>query len=136
LRGLSIISISPLKKVCTPPTKIGPISPQRVGRWRRMQARLDPRRLVFNGLSPKCRMATGRPPPSLSALRHDCVTAPLLLDGPMNGLSFKAYVEQILAPTLKHSDIVVMDNVSTAAQPSSIFHPTAPDLNPIEQFFC
>jgi transposase len=48
----------------------------------------------------------------IAALRHNRVTAPFLLDGPMNGLSFKAYVEQILAPSLKRGDIVVMDNVN------------------------
>ena len=42
----------------------------------------------------------------IAALRHDRVTAPLLLDGPMNGPSFKAYVEQILAPTLRRGDII------------------------------
>jgi len=41
----------------------------------------------------------------IAALRHDRVTAPLALDGPMNGVSFKAYVEQVLAPTLKSGDI-------------------------------
>ena len=48
----------------------------------------------------------------LAALRRDEVTAPLVLDGPINGDSFLAYVEQILAPTLKPGDIVVMDNVA------------------------
>ena len=43
----------------------------------------------------------------IAALRHDRVTAPLLLDGPMTGSSFRAYVEQILAPTLKRGDIVI-----------------------------
>ncbi len=83
----------------------------------------------------------------IAALRHDRVTAPLLLDGPMNGLSFKAYVEQILAPTLKRGDIVVMDNVSIhkvagvreaiEARGATLVYlpPYSPDLNPIEQFF-
>jgi transposase len=83
----------------------------------------------------------------IAALRHDRVTAPFLLDGPMNGLSFKAYVEQVLAPSLKRGDIVVMDNVSVhkvagvreaiEARGASLFYlpPYSPDLNPIEQFF-
>jgi len=65
----------------------------------------------------------------------------------MNGLSFKAYVEQILVPTLKCGDIVVMDNVSIhkvagireaiEACGATLFYlpPYSPDLNPIEQCF-
>lgn len=65
----------------------------------------------------------------------------------MNGLSFKAYVEQVLAPSLKRGDIVVMDNVSVhkvagvreaiEAHGASLFYlpPYSPDLNPIEQVF-
>src|SRR4249920_280604 len=48
----------------------------------------------------------------VAALRHDRVTAPFVLEGPMNGEMFKAYVEQSLAPTLKRDDIVFMDDVS------------------------
>ena len=47
----------------------------------------------------------------IAALRHDRVTAPLLLEGAMNGQIFRAYVEQMLAPTLQPGDVVVMDNV-------------------------
>jgi transposase len=84
----------------------------------------------------------------IAALRYDCVSAPLLLDGPTNGSSFKAYVEQILVPTLKRGDIVVMDNVSIhkvagvreaiQARGATLVYlpPYSPDLNPIEQFFC
>jgi transposase len=83
----------------------------------------------------------------IAALRHDRITAPLLLDGPMNGPSFKAYVEQILAPTLRRGDIVVMDNVSVhkvagvrqaiEARGATLVYlpPYSPDLNPIELFF-
>ena len=83
----------------------------------------------------------------VAALRHDRITAPLLLDGPMNGPSFKAYVEQMLVPTLTRGDIVVMDNVSIhkvagvreaiEACGATLFYlpPYSPDLNPIEQFF-
>jgi transposase len=45
------------------------------------------------------------------ALRHNRVTAPFLLDGPMYGTTFLAYVEDVLVPTLKRGDIVIMDNV-------------------------
>jgi hypothetical protein len=47
----------------------------------------------------------------IAALRHDRVTAPFVLEGAMNGETFRAYVEQILAPTLKRGDIAFMDNV-------------------------
>jgi transposase len=65
----------------------------------------------------------------------------------MNGPSFKAYVEQILAPTLRRGDIVVMDNVSVhkvagvrqaiEARGATLVYlpPYSPDLNPIELFF-
>lgn len=49
----------------------------------------------------------------LAALRHDQVTAPCLLDGPVNAQSFSVYVKQFLLPTLKRGDIVVMDNLSS-----------------------
>jgi len=80
----------------------------------------------------------------IAALRHDRITAPLLLDGPMNGPSFRAYVEQMLAPTLKPGDSVVMDNVrmhkvpgvreAIEARGATVppFPPYSPDLNPIE----
>ena len=48
----------------------------------------------------------------IAALRHDRVNAPFVLEGPMTGEMFKAYVEQFLAPTLKRDDIVFMDNAS------------------------
>jgi transposase len=44
----------------------------------------------------------------LAALRCDEITAPFVLDGPINGESFLAYVAQVLAPALKHGGIVVM----------------------------
>lgn len=83
----------------------------------------------------------------LAALRHDQVTAPCLLDGPVNARSFLIYVEQFLLPTLKRGDIVVMDNLSShkakavrdtirSAGAHRIFLPPySSDLNPIEQVF-
>jgi hypothetical protein len=47
----------------------------------------------------------------VAALRHDRVTAPMLLKGPMTGESFRTYISPVLAPTLKRGNIVVMDNV-------------------------
>jgi hypothetical protein len=46
----------------------------------------------------------------LAALRHDGLTAPMVVDGAINGELFLAYVQQILLPTLKAGDLVVMDN--------------------------
>lgn len=83
----------------------------------------------------------------IAALHHDRVTAPFVLEGPMNGEMFKAYVEQFLAPTLKRGDIVFMDNASVhkgdgiedaiEARGATAFYLPAysPDFNPIEQLF-
>ena len=83
----------------------------------------------------------------IAALRHDRVTAPFVLEGPMTGEMFKAYTEQCLAPMLKKGDIVFMDNVSVhkvdgieeaiEARGAIPFYLPAysPDLNPIEQLF-
>ena len=47
----------------------------------------------------------------VAALRFDGLTAPMVLDGAMTGAAFLAYVRQLLAPTLRNGDIVVMDNL-------------------------
>jgi transposase len=49
----------------------------------------------------------------LAALRHDRIDAPCVIDGPINGESFRAYVEQILVPVLKPGDIVIIDNLGS-----------------------
>jgi transposase len=81
------------------------------------------------------------------ALRSTGMTAPMVLDGPMNGDFFRAYVEQVLAPTLQPGDIVIMDNLGShkgravraaiRAAGAKLFFlpPYSPDLNPIEQVF-
>ena len=83
----------------------------------------------------------------LAALRHDRVEAPWLLDGPINGETFRLYVDKVLVPTLRQGDIVVMDNLGShkskavrrairAAGARLLFLPKySPDLNPIEQLF-
>lgn len=83
----------------------------------------------------------------LAALRCDQLTAPFVFDGPINGVSFLAYVEQQLVPTLKPGDIVIMDNLGShkskavrqairQAGARLLFLPKySPDLNPIEQVF-
>lgn len=83
----------------------------------------------------------------LAALRHHEMTAPMVLDGPIDGTWFLAYVEQVLCPTLKAGDIVVLDNLGShksdkirqaieAAGASLLYLPKySPDLNPIENAF-
>ena len=75
------------------------------------------------------------------------MTAPMVLDGPMHGAAFLAWIEQMLAPTLEPGDIVVMDNlpahklgaVRTAIEATGAtlryLPPYSPDLNPIEMAF-
>ena len=81
------------------------------------------------------------------ALRCDRLTAPCVFDGPINGQSFRAYIEQQLVPTLKPGDIVIMDNLGShksvavrrilraAGARLWFLPPYSPDLNPIEQAF-
>ena len=83
----------------------------------------------------------------LGALRHDRFAAPCVFDGPINGQSLRAYVEQLLVPTLKPGDIVIMDNlgshkslaiaqmIRSAGARLRYLPPYSPDLNPIEQAF-
>jgi transposase len=83
----------------------------------------------------------------VAALRSAGLTAPMVLDGPINGESFRAWVQQFLLPTLKPGDVVVMDNLPahqvTGIQQTiescgaKLFYlpPYSPDLNPIEFAF-
>ncbi len=83
----------------------------------------------------------------VAALRTSGLTAPLVIDGAMNGEIFRAYVEQVLAPTLAPGDIVIMDNLGShkvagvreaiEARGAAVWYlpPYSPDLNPIEQAF-
>jgi transposase len=83
----------------------------------------------------------------IAGLRQAGVIAPLVLDGPMTGQAFRAYVAQFLAPALEPGDVVVLDNLAAhkvhgvrqaiAAAGASILYlpPYSPDLNPIEQLF-
>jgi putative transposase len=139
----------------------------RRSQWQAYQGRIDPTRLVFldetwtktnmaplYGWAPCGQRLPAKVPHRrwktmtfLAALRHDRVTAPWLLDGPINGQSFLAYIEQVLVPTLQPGDIVVMDNLGShkgksirralrAAGAKLFFLPKySPDLNPIEMFF-
>jgi putative transposase len=83
----------------------------------------------------------------LAALRHDRVSAPWIIDGPINAERFGIYVEKVLVPELKPGDIVIMDNLGShkskairdairAAGARLLFLPKySPDLNPIEMLF-
>ncbi len=136
-------------------------------RWRDAQPELDPARLVFvdeTGASTKMARLYGRAPRGdrcvaavphghwktttfVGGLRLSGMTAPMVLDGAMNGPAFLAWVEQELAPTLAPGDIVVMDNLP-AHKPAAVraaiesreaallyLPPYSPDLNPIEMAY-
>jgi transposase len=135
--------------------------------WRDDQEDMDPERLVFideSGASTKMTRLYGRcergkrlvcavphghwkTTTFIGALRHDGMTAPCVIDGPVNGEIFLAWVEQLLVPTLRPGDIVVMDNLSShkvngirqaieaVGATLRYLPPYSPDLNPIEQFF-
>jgi transposase len=81
------------------------------------------------------------------ALRLGGMTAPMVLDGPMNGAAFQAYVDQVLVPTLNRGDVVIMDNlpahkganvrraIEAAGAALRYLPPYSPDFNPIENAF-
>jgi transposase len=81
------------------------------------------------------------------ALRLKGMTAPMVLDGPMDGEAFRVYVNRFLTPTLKKGDIVIMDNlpshgvsgieeaITAVGAKLHFLPPYSPDLNPIEQAF-
>ena len=83
----------------------------------------------------------------VATIRVDQVTAPCVFDGPMDGISFRAYIEQFVVPILRQGDIVVMDNlpshkvagireaIEAAGAELRYLPPYSPDFNPIEQFF-
>lgn len=83
----------------------------------------------------------------IAALRCDGITAPCLIDGPINGELFRLYVATILVPTLRRGDIVIMDNLGSHKGRAAhnairetgahrlLLPPYSPDLNPIEQAF-
>jgi transposase len=83
----------------------------------------------------------------VAALRPDGVTAPAVFDGPIDSASFRAYVEQVLVPSLRPGDVVVLDNLAVHRQPEvraaiegagahlRFLPPYSPDFNPIELAF-
>ena len=136
-------------------------------RWKAHQGGVDIRRLVFidetwaktnmtplRGWAARGKRLIGKAPfghwntmTFIAALRHDAITAPWVIDGPINGNIFRTYVEEVLAPTLRNGDIVILDNLGSHKAPAIrnairaagarlLFLPAySPDLNPIEQVF-
>jgi transposase len=136
-------------------------------KWRTARRRWDPAKLVFldetwastnmtrrYGRAPRGQRCVGAVPHGhwktttfIAGLRHDSIIAPLVLDGPMDGAAFLAYVQTFLCPTLRPGDIVIADNLGShkvagvrqaiAAAGATIVYlpPYSPDLNPIEKLF-
>src|SRR3712207_51458 len=135
--------------------------------WFESQPDLDPDRLVFideSWASTNMARTYGRAPRGqrlraavphghwktttlVAALRNTGMVAPMVLDGPINGGTFQAYVDQVLVPELRPGDVVVVDNLGShkgagvrraieAAGASLLYLPPySPDLNPIENAF-
>lgn len=136
-------------------------------RWKTHQHRLDPDRLVFidetwvkTNMTRTCGWCQRGEPliakvphghwktlTFLAGLRRDSIVAPFVLDGPINGAAFTAWVQQCLVPTLKAGDVVILDNLgSHKGKPARdairdvgahlfFLPPYSPDLNPIEMMF-
>lgn len=136
-------------------------------RWKRYQHWIDPRRLVFidetwaktnmtrtHGRSRRGERRVAKVPHGrwttmtfIAALRCDRIDAPMVLDGPINGDWFGAWVEQALIPTLNPGAVVVLDNLGShkgkgvgqairkAGGHLMFLPPYSLDLNPIEQVF-
>jgi len=136
-------------------------------RWRQDQPKLDPARLVFidetgtttnmvrtRGRSRRGTRLVGRVPHGhwkistfVAGLRCGEITAPFVIDRPMNSAIFLTYVQRCLVPTLKPGDIVVMDNlkphkatgvreaIEAAGAKLLYLPPYSPDLDPIELAF-
>jgi transposase len=135
--------------------------------WRLKQPLLDKTRLIFldetgvatdlartRGRGPRGQRVIGKIPYGhwktttfLAGLRCDGIVAPFVIDCAMTGDIFLAYVEQVLVPSLKHGDIVILDNlpahkvdgvrklIEAAGAMLTYLPPYSPDLNPIEQAF-
>ncbi len=133
--------------------------------WFDGQLDLDPERLVFideTWASTNMARVRGRAPKGerlgasiphgrwktttfVAGLRLTGMVAPMVLDGPNNGLSFQAYVDQVLVPAITPGDIVIMDNLGSHKRPNArasieaaggrLLHlpPYSPDFNPIEK---
>jgi transposase len=135
--------------------------------WRKAQPAFDPAKLVFidetgtntamvrqRGRGPCGARVVGRVPHGhwktltfVAGLRANAITAPFVIDRPMNGKIFQVYLNKCLVPTLSPGDMVVMDNlpahkvgavraiIEAAGATLLYLPPYSPDLNPIEQVF-
>lgn len=135
--------------------------------WFEGQSELDPERLIFideSGLSTKMARSRGWAPKGercraaiphghwktitfVGGLSLNGFVAPMLLDAPMDGECFLAWIEQMLAPALRAGDIVIMDNLpahkvdgvkeAIEARGAQLLYlpPYSPDFNPIENAF-
>ncbi len=135
--------------------------------WRERMPGLDPKELVFidetgantkmtrqYGRAPRGQRVVGRVPHGhwktttfVAALRSDGLVAPMVIDGAMNGDLFVAYAKQVLVPSLRAGDIVVLDNsashkrvaavraIESAGCSVAYLPPYSPDFNPIELAF-
>jgi transposase len=135
--------------------------------WFEGQLDLDPKRLIFideTGASTKMARLRGRAKRGqrcraaiphghwktttfTAGLRLNGLAAPMVLDGPMNGEAFLAYIKQVLVPELEKGDIVIMDNlpahkvngvrqaIEGAGARLLYLPPYSPDFNPIEMAF-
>ncbi|UWU93986.1 IS630 family transposase [Bradyrhizobium sp. CB1015] len=140
---------------------------RRRAQWAKYQSRVEAERLVFidetwtrtdmaplRGWAPRGHRLHAKVPHGrwktmtfLAALRHDRIDAPWFIEGPIDGVSFRTYVEKVLLPTLQPGDIVVLDNLGShrskavrqlirSVGAKLFFLPKySPDLNPIEQVF-
>lgn len=136
-------------------------------RWKAHQHKIDAHRLVFidetwvktnmtrtGGWCPRGQPYLAKVPHGhwktltfLAGLRHDRIVAPLVLDGPINGVTFTAWVKQALVPTLAKGDVVILDNLGSHKGKEArkairevgarllFLPPYSPDLNPIEMMF-
>lgn len=135
--------------------------------WFEGQPDLDPEKLIFideTWLNTKMARLRGRCPRGerlraslphghwntttfIGGLRLTGIDAPMVIDGPINGEIFLAYVEQVLVPALRQGDIVIMDNlgshkgqavrdaIEAAGAGLRFLPPYSPDFNPIENAF-
>jgi len=140
---------------------------RRRAQWTKYQDRVEPERLVFidetwtktnmaplRGWAPRGKRLVAKVPHRrwktttfVAALRLNRIEAPWLLEGPIDGESFRTYVAKVLVPTLHNGDIVIMDNLGShkgkavrdlirSVGAKLFFLPKySPDLNPIEQVF-
>jgi len=140
---------------------------RRRSQWTKYQDRVDVGRLVFidetwtrtdmaplRGWAPRGSRLVAKVPHGrwktmtfLAALRHDRIDAPWFIEGPIDGESFRLYVKEVLLPTLRQGDIVILDNLGSHKSKAVrqmirsvgariFFLPKySPDLNPIEQVF-